>query len=183
MDAHARHALPPAGSCLSCSHSHVSTHPVASWCLQRPPILGAPSGRGRPTHMVPSLKSQEDVRHRNGTLLTTHGDPAPLQWGQRGCGPERRRGCPRAEPALTLPRASGCAYADLGGGAGPAGGGAPSDRTPTHIGHKAGGERLLEYRVPVHVGQVGCALQVAEAGQAALGVLGQELGTQGKVFA
>lgn len=55
-----------------------------------------------------------------------------------------------------------------------------SDRTPTHIGHKAGCQDLLEHRVPVHVGQVGCTLNVTEAGQAALGVLGQELRTQGR---
>lgn len=55
-----------------------------------------------------------------------------------------------------------------------------SDRTPTHIGHKAGCQHLLEHRVPVHVGQVGCTLNVTEAGQAALGVLGQELRTQGR---
>lgn len=59
-------------------------------------------------------------------------------------------------------------------------GGMPSDRTPTHIGHKAGCQCLLEHRVPVHVGQVGCILDITKAGQAALGVLGQELQTQGR---
>lgn len=45
----------------------------------------------------------------------------------------------------------------------------------THVGHKAGHQRLIEHRIPVHVSQVGRALNVAEAGQAALGVLGQQL--------
>lgn len=54
----------------------------------------------------------------------------------------------------------------------------PQARTPTHIGHKAGQQCLLEHRVPVHVGQVGCILNITKAGQAALGVLGQELWTQ-----
>lgn len=56
----------------------------------------------------------------------------------------------------------------------------PWDRTSTHIGHKAGRQCLLKHRVPVHVGQVGCTLNVTEAGQAALGVLGQELQAKGK---
>jgi hypothetical protein len=50
----------------------------------------------------------------------------------------------------------------------------------THIGHKAGHQCLLEHRVPVHVSQVGCTLKVAEAGQAALRVLSQELWSEGK---
>lgn len=58
--------------------------------------------------------------------------------------------------------------------------GMPLDKTPTHIRHKAGRQCLLEHCIPVHVGQVGCALNVTEAGQAALGILGQELQADGK---
>ena len=50
----------------------------------------------------------------------------------------------------------------------------------THIGHKAGRQRLLQHRIPVHVGQVGCTLDITKAGQAALGVLGQELQAMSK---
>ena len=60
------------------------------------------------------------------------------------------------------------------------GDGMPLDETPTHIGHKAWRQRLLEHCIPVHVGQVGGALNITEAGQAALGVLGQELWAEGK---
>lgn len=55
-----------------------------------------------------------------------------------------------------------------------------SGGTSTHIGHKAGHQCLLEHRVPVHVGQVGHALNVTKAGQAALRVLGQELQSEDK---
>lgn len=50
----------------------------------------------------------------------------------------------------------------------------------TYIGHKARHQRLLEHRIPVHVSQVGHALDVTEAGQAALRVLGQQLRSEGK---
>lgn len=59
----------------------------------------------------------------------------------------------------------------------------PLDETPTHIRHKARRQRLLEDRIPVHVSQVGCALNVTKAGQAALRVLGQELRAEADVFA
>lgn len=50
----------------------------------------------------------------------------------------------------------------------------------THIGHKARHQCLLEHCIPVHVSQVGHALDVTKAGQAALGVLGQQLQSEGK---
>lgn len=50
----------------------------------------------------------------------------------------------------------------------------------THIGHKAGHQSLLEHCIPVHVSHVGRILDVTEAGQAALGVLGQQLRSEGK---
>lgn len=56
----------------------------------------------------------------------------------------------------------------------------PLDETPTHIRHKAGRQCLLEHCIPVHVGQVGRTLNVTEAGQAALWILGQELRADGK---
>lgn len=53
----------------------------------------------------------------------------------------------------------------------------------THIGHKAGHQSLLEHCIPVHVSHVGRILDVTEAGQAALGVLGQQLQSEGKNIA
>lgn len=50
----------------------------------------------------------------------------------------------------------------------------------THIGHKARHQRLIEHCIPVHVSQVGHALDVTEAGQTDLGVLGQQLQSGGK---
>lgn len=50
----------------------------------------------------------------------------------------------------------------------------------THIGYKAGHQSLLEHCIPVHVSHVGHILDVTEAGQAALGVLGQQLRSEGK---
>lgn len=50
----------------------------------------------------------------------------------------------------------------------------------THIGHKARHQCFLEHCIPVHVSQVGHALDVTKAGQAALGVLGQQLQSEGK---
>lgn len=50
----------------------------------------------------------------------------------------------------------------------------------THVGHKAGHQCLLEHCIPVHVSHVGHILDVTEAGQAALGVLGQQLWSEGK---
>lgn len=42
----------------------------------------------------------------------------------------------------------------------------------TYIGHKARHQCLLKHCIPVHVSQVGHALDVTKAGQAALRVLG-----------
>lgn len=50
----------------------------------------------------------------------------------------------------------------------------------THIGHKARHQCLVKHCIPVHVSQVGHALDVTEAGQADLGVLGQQLQSGGK---
>lgn len=50
----------------------------------------------------------------------------------------------------------------------------------THIGHKARHQSLLEHCIPVHVSHVGRILDVTEAGQAALRVLGQQLQLEGK---
>lgn len=50
----------------------------------------------------------------------------------------------------------------------------------THIGHKARHQSLLEHCIPVHVSHVGHILDVTETGQAALGVLGQQLRSEDK---
>ena len=119
--------------------------------------------------------------------LRTHYREGSHPTGPRKSGPNPRRipvkgdsfGAQMMWPATPLPRASFQSVPEYPGGR-PCTGLDVIEQDLTHIGHKAGCQCLLQHRIPVHVGQVGCALDVTKAGQAALRVLGQELQAMSK---